>query len=498
MQKVERQKHKDRQRRRLTGVVLCALLLAACVTAGLMLEKKAGEEPPPAYQPVTGAVIRKSEDELRSLTVIQRGEKPWTAIREEDGSLRLQPETESEPNEWIVDEGIAKTLIDVATNLTYEDVFTENREDWEPEAADFGLADPRITAVFRYRDDTEVTVRIGDSADPDGNAYYYLTVDGDDRLYAVAAGTVQDLNTEKELLHPVDRLEIRGALLDRITVKDGSGSVKVQWTLQGQISDQDAAENWLITSPLVYPADYDAMKNLRDSAENLRLGIYIGNADESTLKQCGLDNPDTVIELHMAAGSTGTVSDSGVYDVEEREEHTETLAIGSSKSEMTAYVRYKDEIFTISYFSLSPFTETDSLSTAARYTMQTPLNSLESLTVEKAETKPVHYALIRMDSDTEKREGTEENPTIRCLRNGEEIAYDAFSAAWERLLTVTVSGRLPEGWQAGEVHTRYTFRTVSGGRHTLELSDYDAMHDAVTMDGHTLYYLIKGGMTELP
>ena len=118
--------------------------------------------------------------------------------------------------------------------------------------------------------------------------------------------------------------------------------------------------------------------------------------------------------------------------------------------------------------------------------------------VEKQGAESVHYAIVRMDSDTEQTEDAETEITVRCMRNGEEIAYDAFSAAWERLLTVTVSGRLPEGWQPKETHTRYIFRTVSGGRHTMELSDYDGMHDAVTMDGHTLFYLIKGGMTELP
>ena len=124
MQKVERQKHKDRRRRRLTGVLLCALLLAVCVTAGLLLRKEAEEEPHETYQPVTGAVIQRSAEELRSLTVTQRGEKPWTVVREEDGSLRLQAEEETEPVVWTVDEGIAKTLIDVATAYGYRTVLT--------------------------------------------------------------------------------------------------------------------------------------------------------------------------------------------------------------------------------------------------------------------------------------------------------------------------------------------------------------------------------------
>ena len=496
MQKVERRKHGDRRRKRLTGVILCAVLLAVCVTAGLLLRKKAQEPPEETRQRITGAIVQRDAEDLDSLTVTLRGKEPWTAVRDEEGNLRLQQEDDPNPSAWIIDGGIGNRLTDVAVNLSYEDVFTENRGDWEPEAEDFGLKNPLVTAVFRYKDGTEKTVRIGGSADPGENTHYYMTVDGDDRLYAVAAGTVEDLNTEKELLHPVQRLEIRSALLDRITVKNGDGTVRMEWTLQGKITDQDAAENWLLTAPVIYPADYDTMKNLRDTAENLRLGIYVGNAEEDTLKQYGLDQPTAIIELHMAAGSTGTVSDAGVYDVEDREECTETLTVGSSKSDMVAYILYGDEICTMSYFALKTFTDQNYMQTAARYTVATPLNSLESVTVEKQGEETVLYSLV-MTETTEGEEGTGETQ-YHCLRNGQEISYDVFSAAWERLLTVTVSGRLPKDYQPGETHTKYTFRTVSGGTHTVELSDYDGMHDAVTMDGHTLFYLIKNGMTELP
>lgn len=492
MQKVERQKHKDRGRKQIIGLVLCAVLLAAGVTAGILLRNKADEEPEETYHHISGAISTRNAEELQSLTVTQRGKEPWTAVRTAEDSLRLEPET------WTVDESLAGRLTDAAVNVTYEDIFTENRADWEPDAESFGLKDPRVTATFRYTDGKELTVHFGDPADDGENAYYYMTVDGDDRLYAVAAGTVEDLNIERELLRPVHELEIRSALLDRITVRNGDGTIRTEWTLQGNVSDQDAAENWLLTVPFTYPADYDSIKNLRDSAENLRLGVYIGNADEAELEQYGLDQPSAILELHMAAGSTGTVSDFGVYDVVEWEERTETLTLGSSKSEMVAYVLFGDEIFTISHFSVDVFTQTDPLSTVARYTVATPLNSLESVTVESPN-GAVHYALVRTeDANEAEQSGTEDTSRYRCLRNGEEISYDAFAAAWERLLTVTVSGKLPEGWENKDTHTKYTLRTVSGGTHTIELSDYDGMHDAVTLDGHTRFYLIKGGMTELP
>ena len=496
MQKVERRKHPARKHGRLTGLLMCALLLAACVTAALLLRKADTGIPEPERQRITGAITQRSPEELRSLTIARRGEEPWTIIRDPDGELRLQQENE-ETETWIVDKAVGEALADAAVNLTYEDVFTDNREDWEPDAADFGLAEPRITAVIRFSDGSEVTARIGDSADPDHDAVYYLTADGDDRLYAVSSGTFKDLNVEKALLRPVERLQIHSALLDRITVKNGDGTIRTEWALQGSITDRDAAENWLVTAPFTYPADYDAMKNLRDSAADLRLGTYAGSAADTEGDPYGLENPAALIELHMAAGSTGTVSDTGVYDVSDWEERTILLALGSRKSEMVDYVRFGDEVFTINHFTVSAFTETEPLSTAARYTVAAPLNSLESAEIRKKDGETVRYTLIRTDSGSAENEETGEEGN-RCLKNGEEISWESFAAAYERLLTVTVSGLLPEGFRPGEAHTKYTFRTVSGGTHTMELSEYDGMHDAVTMDGHTLFYLIKGGMTELP
>ena len=501
MQKVERKKHGERRHGRAAGVVLCALLLIGCVVAALLLTRKAEEKPEPGRQPVTGFVVQRSPEELESMTITPRNGEAWTATRLEDGSLSLSEDengTKGTVPSAPIDASVGEMLTDAAVHLTYEDVFTENRADWEPDAADFGLVDPLITAVFRYTDGTETTVRIGNSADPEDNAVYYMTADGNDRLYAVGAGTVKDLGVEKNVLLPVPKLQIHSALLDRITVRNGDGSTRIGWELKGEVSDQDAAENWILTSPVTYPADYEAMKNLKDSAEQLRLSTYVDSGTEENLETYGLKEPTAVLEMHMAAGSTGTVGTEGVYDISDWEERTKTLTVGKAKSDMVDYVLYEGKIYTISRFSVSAFTDSDPLSTVARYLVATPLNSLESLTVEEEGKEPVRYGLIRFDEEPAEGENTEAERTIRCIRNGEEIPYETFAAAYERMLTVTVSGKLPDGYEAKEAHTKYTFRTVSGGTHTVELCDFDGMHDAVVMDGCMMFYLIKGGMTELP
>ena len=499
MQKVERQKHKDRKRRRLTGVILCTLLLAICITAGLLLRQKAEKTVSASivkHEAQTGDIFLRDEKELNSLTLFQQGKESWTVARDEEGSLRLKQEETGELSSWTVDENIAELLKKAAANLTFDDVFAEKRSEWEAAEEAFGLKEPQVTAVFRFTDDTEVTVHIGKSADPENNRYYYMSVDGDERLYAVSAGIMDDLMTEKTLLHPVPRLEIQSALLDRISVKNADGSLRKEWSLQGDVKDRDAAENWLLTAPFTYPADYDSISNLKENAGNLRLGVFVDEANQETLKLYGFEEPTAILEFHTAAGSTGTVGMSGIFDVSDWEEHLYTLTIGGMKSEMSSYVLYEDNIYSISDFTMSAFLKVEPSTTVARYVVTIPVTSLERAVVEKQGEEPVTYVLERVTEAGDEEAAPKE--IYRCLKNGQEISYDTFEAAWERLLTVTVSGKLSQDYEPVNVHTKYTFSTVSGRTHTLELSELDQMHDMITLDGCSRFYLIKGGMTDLP
>ena len=186
----------------------------------------------------------------------------------------------------------------------------------------------------------------------------------------------------------------------------------------------------------------------------------------------------------MAAGTTGAVTPREVYDPVYHEERTEVLLISRSENEMIDYVRYGDAIYTVSHFMLSAFLDTAPIDTAAQYLAAVPVNSLESLTVETA-----GYPRIYVLERTADPETAEEK--ILCRLNGEEISYDSFEAAYERFLTVTVSGTLPAGAEWQDPHTKYVFTTVSGETHTVLLSDWDGAHDAVTMDGGTLFYMIQ-------
>ncbi len=481
MQQVERKNRNTRKYRRAGWLLLAVIFLAGSVTAAVLLNRKGDDSMPETEYP-GGSLLARDAGEIVSVTVTRRGQEPWKMTRDEDGNMRLD-----DAEDWTVRDRIAAVIGDAMANLVYADILTEDPADYRENLADFGLDEPYIIAEAQFSDGKSVTVRLGNAMET-VEGWLYMTVDGDDRLYAVSPALADDLDYEKEMLHPVTQPEIYPVLADRISVYGKDGRIQAEWQLEGAVTDQDAGTNWMVTAPFRYPADDRMIENMKTSAGNLRMGIYLEDASEKHLAARGLDRPEYTLDIHMAAGSTGTVSTIGIYDVIERAESSVRMDISPSPNEMIDYVRFGDGIYSVSHLALSAFLDTDPESTAARYIAVTPLNSLVSLTVEQ-NGEATEYALERTgETDPETAE-----EKIICRRNGEEVPYDAFAAAYERLLTVTVSGKLPEDAKWKEAKTKYTFRSVSGGTHTVTLSDWDGMHDAVTVDGETRFYLFQGG-----
>ncbi len=491
MEKVERKKREGKGPRRLLWLFGALILTALCVFAAIRLNKDSKPEMPEIRPETRGTVVDRDTSEILRLTVQARDQEKWTVARGEDGTLRLEGE-----EDWIPDETLTAKLEDAMANVVYEEVLTENAADYQSRLSDFGLAEPVMIASAWYTDGSSVTLRFGNASGLEDRDFRYMTVDGDPRLFAVASSLLEDLRIGKELLHPVEQPEIQGQRLDRITVLNGDGSKRIEWMLEGEITDSNAAEEWMLTWPFRYPADYDTMVSLRTNAANLRMGLYIGKAEELDLAALGLDPAERILEVHLAAGTTGRITEEGVYQTTDRGAETLRFEIGTNKNEMTVYVRCGDTVYTMNRFTLETLTEAEPLSSAARYPVTTSLSALAELEVEKNGSPDV-YVLTR-ETKAGEDEGEEDVTELHCSRNGTEISAEAFEAAYERMLVVTVSGRLPDGWEKKETTERYVFRTTNGKTHTVELSPFDAMHDAVTLDGCTVFYLIRDGMPPLP
>lgn len=472
-------------------ILLTVALLGVCVFC-IVRQNRENATPEVLYRDMTeGNVLVRDVSEVAEITVTREGKDPWTVIADGNGGLKLAGDQPTE-----VDPDIAKMLLESAAVVSYQAVLTEDPTEYRGHEAEFGLEKPSLTAIFRYTDGSVCTVHIGMESMLDDETYSYMLIDGDDRLFAADNGTVQVLMTEQQLLHPVTQPDIQKTRIDRITVEDGKGKITAEWMLDGEITDADAANLWLVNVPFRYPADVDKIAELIDAAGSLYLGTFVAeDPDETAKKEYGLDQPAAVLRLHMAAGSIGYVTDTGEYQVQDEAEEELTFVIGGERNDMVCYALYDGSVYTMNRFQLDVFLKANVRDTAARYPVNVAFEDLAELTVEKDGQKDVYQLEHHWETD----ENGESVHQGVCLKNGLEIDYAAFEAAYERIRVATVSGAL-EGaeWAQKEPYMKYAFRTLSGGTHTTFFSKYDYYHDVVICDGYALWYIARGSMTELP
>lgn len=487
MQHVRKRKRPIRENRRmLLLTAMVALILLAAAT--LWLNQADMEEEPDKISTAENLFEYTTADVV-SITIRRWDEAPWTVVQGADGLLTLSGE-----DGFTLSADTSAALLDAAFILPCEAVLTSDPADYADHLADFGLDTPQFEAVITYVDGVTAHLRIGNPG-VENSAWYYMTVDGDDRLFAFSRGMVEALFVSRESLWPVASPVIHKARIDQVTLTT-PGQV-LQWGLASDITDTDAADKWRILSPFPYPADADAMDLLLSNLVNLRLGAYVGPATEDNLTKYGFESPRLTIDIHMAAGTIATIHAEGAAEAVDYPSATVSFVIGGKRDDLVDYVRFGDAIYVSSHFTLGTFIDYDVSATMSRYPVLTALGNLASLSVREGDTV-TEYILTRTEQVAENNElitDAEGNPIydVTVTRNGEPISYATFETAYNALTLVTISGTLPAGEKSSVPHTNYTFTDVDGTVHTVALATFDALHDAVIVDGHAAFYLIKGG-----
>ena len=489
MQTVRKKTRHTGEKRRL--LLLAALaLLAALGVADLILT--------PADAPVAADRVDPSVQltqyapaEVASITIRRGSEIPWTAENTADSALVLQGE-----DGFALTPAESADLLEAARALVAEDVLTDDPAEYRDHLADFGLDAPELEARIVYTDGAEVTLRVGDKG-PDG-AWRYMLLGGDDRLFAFSNGSVDALFVNRDTLRKVSQPPLHKARIDRVTLHTPAGVI--EWTLEGDIHDADAIDRWQITQPFQYPADAAAMTRLLTSVAGVHLGAYVGPATPEKLAACGFDAPRLTIDVHLAAGTIATNSASGAAEAVDYPDQTLTYVIGGEKSDLIDYVLFDGHLYTTSRFNIGMFLDYDVRATMSRYPVMVALGNLAKLTI--IDPHATHeYVLTRTERVAANNElVTDEDGSVlydvTVTRNGEPYDYDAFAAVYNVWSLVTVSGVLPEGeYTLEEPPYRYIFTDVDGTVHEVGLTTFDALHDAVIVDGHAAFYLIKGGFT---
>ena len=489
---VEKKKRRHSPRARLWLLLILAAALALTWAAAAWLSRPEEEPEEPFAHITSGELARYEAKDVRSVTITLKSES-WTILQDETGQLTLEGE-----DDFLIDAGRTADLLEALRVIAYEDVLSEDPVEYAGRLEEFGLAQPLVIADVCFADGARWVIRVGDLISHDEGKNYYMLLDGDDRLFALDKGTAENLMLEKNLLHPVEQPVLHKARFDRITFTDGQGGVLAQWTLEGGIGG-NAQDRWFLTAPVRYPADGEALAGLQENLAGIRLGAYVGEATEKNLRAYGFDAPRFCVEIHQAAGTVGTVSDGGVYAATDWPENTFTLTVGGAKNDSVDYVLVGESIYISSHFLLDVFMTTQPLATISRYTVPVALGNLQSLTIRTGGGEDV-YTITRTEQVAANNDLVTDAQgnlvyDLGCLRNGEPIPYAGFESAYNDLLKVSVSGSLPQGWKPWqEPHTTFIFQAVSGESYTLGLTAFDAMHDAVLLEGEALFYLIRDGM----
>ena len=476
------------EKKRILLLLFILLLIGAAIAATHLMDRTppSDDAAPPAATSIT--LLDYAAADIASVTIRRGDEAPWTAFPT-PGEGMLIP---ADDMYFTWDE--CSEFLSSAAGVTAEDALTDGPAVYADHLADYGLENPRYEARIVYTDGAEVTLRVGDKG-PDG-AWRYMLMSGDDRLFAFSNGSVESLFVNRDTLRRVVQPDLHKARIDRITLTEGDRVL--QWALEGSITDADAIDRWRITQPFAYPADAQAMENLLTSAANLRLSAYVGPATPENLARCGFDAPRLTIDIHQAAGTIAVTGADGAAQATSYPESTVTFVIGGEKSDMIDYVLCGDGIYLSSHFAISVFMGYDAAAAMSRYPVMTALGNLAALTIREGDAEAA-YVLTRTEQVAANNElVTDEYGAqvydVTVTRNGEKVDYAAFEAAYNALALVSVSGTLPAGETViAQPHTLYTFTDVDGTVHTVALADFDVLHDAVIVDGHAAFYLIKGG-----
>ena len=475
---------RKKPRRRLPWAAAAALLLAAIALTAVLLHRSA-EEPPepdlPAPASAYGELTVHTAQEVQSVRITLRSGENYSLTRS-DG-------------DWTLGEGIrepsasrAEALASAMAVISYERIIAEHAEDWQDHPEAFGFDPPRVTAEAVYADGTSASLRVGNRSAVDHDTWYYMSVDGDERLFALDRGTADALCIEQERLYDVSQPALDKQRIDRITLT--SGETVSEWTLSGSVTDETSL--WRLTCPAVYPADHEAMNALLDNLVNIRFGAFTAEDTPENRTAYGFTEPRMTIAVHMAAGTVHAAAADGSLVPEDRPEQTFTLLIGGGKNDMVDYVLSDGAICTTSHFTVGVFLDLKPMNTVSAYAVHTPLSCLRRLTVLQDGTAAVY----EVSKDTVKAEDGSVRTVSICEKDGSVCAWGAFEAAYARLENVTMTGRLPEGWSpAGEPETVYELTDTAGAVHRIALAPFDALHDAVFLDGTALFYLIRDGMT---
>ena len=477
MQTPERQKKKSLKRAPLLALIV--LLAALIIAGGLLVFAKQKQSKPYTIEdtPLTSAVIKAAESaDILSIQAYLKDENDYS-LYNRDGFLFLNDA------QTPIDTAMADSIFACFAPLAAQETLTDDITPHIDHLADFGLATPLMHLIITYSNGETLEIKIGDKAPENGHRYMLIT--GDDHLYLCTTALYDALYFDYRLFSRVGRFNMTPTRIDLVTVEKGDGEKLFEYqlakgfTYTAELSDETVQNSFFLTYPIVYPADSEWITPILTALQDFVLGPKIAEDTPENRALYGLSEPEYILTVHQARGLENVPDAQGVIVREMAEESTNKIELGGEHNDTLRYLAFEGSIHWFNRYQIAFVYELKPLQTLQNKPLNVPLALLRSL---------------RIDDDFYALSGDEAN--LQVTKNGEPYNAELFTSRYDTFIKTNVSGLLPTGFEPSEEITRtVTMELVTGEKRVITLTPFDALHNAVGIDGVYLHYLIKGGLT---
>lgn len=485
MEKVPRKKTRHPIKK--SALLLILFCCAALAGGGVYYLRTLPAEVPPITEKETVLLFSRPKEDIVAIAIAPKDGTAYPLIRQGDAFALLGQEDEKLRSDILDDLLISLTELPVENTVLQSISAAQGLQ-----PSDFGL-DPALARVtVTYTDGEKKELRVGNLTPNEETPQRYCMVSGSDTLYTILEADSAPLLRGMDSLRDFAQPSLDGSLLDRIEVTG-----QVEWTLHYTPS------GWQMDVPFSYPLSTLRTDTLLKKIESMGFAACLGKAEKLTLSDYGLDAPALTITITQAATViTGETAEGQQVSVPVPET-VYTLRIGKETGKSGVYVQWQDQVFTASNFLLGFWKELQPLD----YLLQTPVNLLVNDLSEVRFTRDgiTHTYQVRMVEQITENNQIAVDEYGRVLydcavkRAGEnqDMDAEAFLSWYTRLASLAGDGKLPDGWTpSGENQAEIVLINDHLTR-TVTLWPYDALHDAIAIDGVALFYIRNTWLNEI-
>ena len=487
MEKAPRKK--SRRALRKQTVLLLTLGCALLAGAGLWLLRAAPSAPSGAPETEeTVLLLSRPREEIASVAISPPEGGAYLLTRQKDSFV-----LSDRPGDALRADLLSEMMISLTELPAESVVLPDVRHNGSVTPWDFGL-DPALGSVtVTYTDGEQRELFLGYETPDQEKPQRYCLVSGDDRLFSVLWADSVPLMREGVTLVDFAQPQLDASLLDRI---DMTG--EITWSLHYTPS------GWYMDAPFSYPLAAARTDALLDRISTMAFEACLGSADSVDLSALGLDAPALTIRFTQAASVITGETQSGETVTLPVPQTEYTLALGAETGRSGVYLSWQGKVYRASNFLLG-FWKTLN---PRDYWLETPVNFLinnltrVSFTRDGAE----HIYEVRLvESITENNQiATDEygrvlyDCAVRRAGETQDMDAAAFLSWYTALASLSADGTLPaDHVLSGESRGKIVLQNDHLTR-IIEFYPWDALHDAVAVDGKALFYLRKTWLDSLP